>query len=724
MSKSEPSSLKSIATIICSEAILNLYDDGKGDSRNYLIQTLLSDDYGDIALSILERIINFYPSFLTDELLFTLIPELCKKLRLGKCQQITGCNLLKVVQKCQLLEIFDIGGCEQLMLPALFSVLGGLLLNLTTVDISDCRTITDEIVQDLLKSSRSLNHLNVSNSDSLTDDAFLLDLESQDMNLIISQKECGFKETGVNIKTINISACENLTSLSVAYICALSGPNLHSINMSYTKISSIALLYLSGYSLSLVVNLLLTTQQLYSPECGVMSELLVKLKHKCLGQRNCFSNEGFCDCLQKVQQKVMENDSIDDILDKNSTDDQCSSSCIKALSQSDNIDCENIRSIDELNQESSTVEIDCELWLQYYVPYLKSINYSVIRTNISPIVFPVFFKSVKLFHLTISIQCLQGEIADIFISTQTDLMELCLTPEVELISDSVIKLAQLPLQLSKIDFTSLFMLSDVSIIPLISENLAIVKLSECGITDLTLKLLAKKSSLKWLDLSWCEEITETGISCFTKSCGLLEYLNLRHCDVNNQILYNIAENCQLIKDLNLSCIEGLLDEAVIEIADNLPFLEEIDISWNSEITDKSIVALFTCSKNLRVGTFSGNKRITSEPMYLLVTDLKNWMQSQHSKKFLRRQKKQLHDQEYFDYRSDDEEDIENYLPRRSAIYGCNLKKINLEYVDDMSDELLAWIAAFTFSSLEIIDYYSEKIKPAKFRVENHRLLMP
>ncbi|ESO84802.1 hypothetical protein LOTGIDRAFT_176098, partial [Lottia gigantea] len=187
MSKSEPSSLKSIATIICSEAILNLYDDGKGDSRNYLIQTLLSDDYGDIALSILERIINFYPSFLTDELLFTLIPELCKKLRLGKCQQITGCNLLKVVQKCQLLEIFDIGGCEQLMLPALFSVLGGLLLNLTTVDISDCRTITDEIVQDLLKSSRSLNHLNVSNSDSLTDDAFLLDLESQDMNLIISQ---------------------------------------------------------------------------------------------------------------------------------------------------------------------------------------------------------------------------------------------------------------------------------------------------------------------------------------------------------------------------------------------------------------------------------------------------------------------------------------------------------------------------------------------------------
>ncbi|KAK6185484.1 hypothetical protein SNE40_007706 [Patella caerulea] len=790
---SEVPSLHSAAIFACTQSLLKLFDDHQDEFRHRLISVFASDDYGVIGHNVLQRIVEYYPEKLTDSILLALVQESIKVLNLKKCINVTGCNILKALQKSKQLTSLDLSECEKLMLPALFGAFGNILLCLTVINISKCRTVNNALVQSLLRNTPCLHDLNLSECNELTDEAFLLDLEVQDKNLLGLETDVPgsyHRSTNFSLKSINISSCDRMTSLAVANICAFAGLTLQNINMAYSNISSLCLLYLSGYSL--------VTVYVYMMSCTIGSDfedsdithdqiwsLQSKYHIDSVNERKERDKENLCECLNYVKQKVKDKyyafvseDQID-IEITEQMDKQCSS-CSNLISHQEEEPCQrlpvscmssnqkisltsdeqftaemlcNVHSMEDLDNDStgndnqnkhivmnqnsssnlkkSVPETDHKIYLppnkRAYISSLQFVNILCIASeeSLDTITFPIFFAcNKKLIHLSINWPFFTGEFVDQLVDSQTCLQELLL-PECNSMSDEdIMKLCKLSHKLKKIDLTGIFMLNDIAVNRIITDEIQSLSLSECSITDLTLKLISRRaaSAVKEIDLAWCEEITDEGINALMSSCSALQNLNLHHCSITEKPLFGMAEKCRNICTLSLSSIKGISDQAVIELAKNPCLLEEIDISWNTDITDVGIEALFKYSKKLKIGIFSGNKRITSQPMYCLVTDLEAWRKSQLTKTNKRIEKMNARERnvENVDDISSDEED-EIYLPRRSTVYGPNLKRIEVDYVDFMDDALLSHIVAFCFGSLEIMDYYSEAVQPAKLTVKRGRL---
>ena len=127
-----------------------------------------------------------------------------------------------------------------------------------------------------------------------------------------------------------------------------------------------------------------------------------------------------------------------------------------------------------------------------------------------------------------------------------------------------------------------------------------------------------------LDLSWCEDLTDSGMSIIANRCPSLQHLSLRQCSASTLTLDALAANCHHISCLNIAGVDGLTDVSLGSMAENMPLLKEIDVSWNSSLSDVGVIVLLQCCTKLNKAVLCGLKRITSKPFLAIIGDLGQW----------------------------------------------------------------------------------------------------
>ena len=130
--------------------------------------------------------------------------------------------------------------------------------------------------------------------------------------------------------------------------------------------------------------------------------------------------------------------------------------------------------------------------------------------------------------------------------------------------------------------------------------------------------------MKELDLSWCEDVTDRGLSAVASSCSALQLLGMRQCSVGQDTLYSLATTCHFMTSLNIAGIDTLTDKMLGSLARNMPLLMEVDVSWNSSLTDSGIAALLLHCCKLKEAVLNGLKFITSTPFLSIIADLQRW----------------------------------------------------------------------------------------------------
>ncbi len=97
-------------------------------------------------------------------------------------------------------------------------------------------------------------------------------------------------------------------------------------------------------------------------------------------------------------------------------------------------------------------------------------------------------------------------------------------------------------------------------IPLFKVSLSSTKISKITLLGLALCCPLLQS----IELQWCSNVDDEGITCITSSCSKLQILDIRGCRISDEALLNIA--CSTYN------------------------LEELDISWCSLVTDVGMAA--------------------------------------------------------------------------------------------------------------------------------------
>ncbi|XP_048580508.1 uncharacterized protein LOC5516976 [Nematostella vectensis] len=301
-----------------------------------------------------------------------------------------------------------------------------------------------------------------------------------------------------------------------------------------------------------------------------------------------------------------------------------------------------------------------------------------------------------------------------FLGNQPGLRSLTLI-DCERLSDKCISIIPtLCPHLTSIDLKGIPYITDQGVMPLMYGGRALqtVSLAEAAITDATLVTIAESAAerLQDLDLSWCEDVTDVGISRVATSCVNLRTLSLRQCDASGVSMDMLTANCHAMTSLKLSGVTNLTDSMVSCLAFYMPQLDIIDLSWNSSLTDVGISAVLLHCSCLKKACLSGLKLITSKPFLRIIGDLSRWRINQGMLQLKKKAESGPgHSLKLCD--TDIAKRPETDLPFRSQTYAPLLKQVVLEYSDKINDDHLAQIVAVCRGTLLITDYYAMPVKP-------------
>ncbi|KAJ8313411.1 hypothetical protein KUTeg_009039 [Tegillarca granosa] len=358
-----------------------------------------------------------------------------------------------------------------------------------------------------------------------------------------------------------------------------------------------------------------------------------------------------------------------------------------------------------------------------YQPSLLSVDFSYIQfigQSVGQECLKIFLKSNScLQKFSITWKQFKDEILAFISTTLTDVREISLVDCEALTTVGISELGSRCSNLRKVDLQGVYSIKNAAVYPFLKlPNLESLRIAEADITDGTLFRIGARCSqmLTELDLSWCEDLTERGLNFLCTKCVKLKSLSLRHCSASDLTLRLMAENLQNLTFLNISGIDtfgdhSIDDSSVISLVGNLHNLQYVDLSWNSGLMDSSIKALLSCCIQLKTAILSGLKRISSQPFLPIISDFDKWKKCRKLIKFKLKEREVL--QKSGDPQlSSDEEYEDLYMPHRSTVYAPNLRFLDLEYCDQVTDKDLAEIVAVCRGSLQIIDYYREDVCPA------------
>lgn len=119
--------------------------------------------------------------------------------------------------------------------------------------------------------------------------------------------------------------------------------------------------------------------------------------------------------------------------------------------------------------------------------------------------------------------------------------------------------------------------------------------------------------LKFLDLSYCEALTEAGFYylVISKSLKSLAHINLSGCqNVNGNCLANIGQCCIYLASFILDNIPSLTDECISKLAATCGRLRILSLIQAIRITDKGLKYIATNLIHLEKFYFEGNRFVT------------------------------------------------------------------------------------------------------------------
>lgn len=91
--------LKFTAKLVCIQALLDFADDTSKSKRKVMIGYCNTDCFTAVSEDVLKRLIDHYPSHLTNQILTALVPPHIKELKLKKCVNVSVNGLRNVLEK-------------------------------------------------------------------------------------------------------------------------------------------------------------------------------------------------------------------------------------------------------------------------------------------------------------------------------------------------------------------------------------------------------------------------------------------------------------------------------------------------------------------------------------------------------------------------------------------------------------------------------------------------
>lgn len=179
-----------------------------------------------------------------------------------------------------------------------------------------------------------------------------------------------------------------------------------------------------------------------------------------------------------------------------------------------------------------------------------------------------FYKSVNLIHLD-QLTALQS------------LSLPCNIPSVRFIGN-------LP-NLQELDFSNCQKLPDFHLPGLNFPALQNLNLSQCNITDITLRFLSECTTLTTLNLSYCRNITGEGLRALTDLTALTS-LSLTGCSQFTDENLSVLTNLTALHTLSVSECPWITDESLIHVGE-LAQLHNLDLNYCREISDVGLNAL-------------------------------------------------------------------------------------------------------------------------------------
>ncbi|XP_040827156.1 dynein regulatory complex subunit 6 [Ochotona curzoniae] len=182
------------------------------------------------------------------------------------------------------------------------------------------------------------------------------------------------------------------------------------------------------------------------------------------------------------------------------------------------------------------------------------------------------------------------------------LRELNLNHCVHVGDDSVIRLAERCPNLNYLSLRNCEHLTDLGIENIVNIfSLVSVDLSGTVISNEGLILLSRHKKLKELSLSDCSKFTDVGIQIFCKSSRNLEHLDVSYCpQLSDEIIKALAIYCVNLTSLNIAGCPKITDSAMEMLSAKCHYLHILDISGCILLTDQVLEDLQLGCKQLRI----------------------------------------------------------------------------------------------------------------------------
>ncbi|GJR68409.1 leucine-rich repeat, cysteine-containing subtype protein [Tanacetum coccineum] len=179
------------------------------------------------------------------------------------------------------------------------------------------------------------------------------------------------------------------------------------------------------------------------------------------------------------------------------------------------------------------------------------------------------------------------------------------------------KVANACKRLSQVWLSRRLHVGDVGLYSLIRscKNLSILYLDNCvGVTDESLKAIGESNSLKYVNLKGCL-VTDLGLEYLTVGNlkNSLRDLDLSECDrISDAGIFYLKELCCLTY-VNLSkCGVNVTDTGVVALVRRNPNFKILDLSWLSSITNISLCEIASKCLKLKSMSLSGCEAISGE----------------------------------------------------------------------------------------------------------------
>jgi len=159
------------------------------------------------------------------------------------------------------------------------------------------------------------------------------------------------------------------------------------------------------------------------------------------------------------------------------------------------------------------------------------------------------------------------------------------------------------------------------------RNLYAIDLSYCNqLTDTALALLARHCpSLAMLDISGCHQIGNVGVASIGGRCSALQVLRMKMCrqpKLTKEGLLKLSFAPRNLKELDLSGVDQLTDDILTQILHNIRGLRSLSIAGCTELTDKAVLAVAKYCKQMRVLNLSSCRNIDLSSTMALIHDVK------------------------------------------------------------------------------------------------------